>query len=772
MPLIARIRQMKNVGRFTSFDHPNDDDIRFQKLTLLYARNASGKTTLARMLAAASTDSGTDVELYRTLGEAAPAEVAFEYADKQVRRFDGVAWSGRRPKVLVFDREFIEANVAVGRRPDKSTRQGLLEIALGAVAVAAKHTIDDLSDKGRALTGELKPHAATIRTAAAAAELSEAAFLALSSVQDIDAERSRLERTEREALTAEEVRKRPRPVALPALPDLRLDDLAAVLGKSVTRVADEAELLVRAHLELRLRGVGHAWVRQGVSFDDGATCPYCAQDLSNLPLVQAYRAFFDETWDRYSKAVEHFSAVGQPLDGWWQEARQAGRTNVEAFAAWDDISGLVRPDFESARRRDQVSAVRASLDGLVARKRERIDQALDPDVELADARNLLAELTTAVNEYNLAVTTATDQIDARRTTLGALSIEAARRDLRILDARILRHSPALARAEAEHLRLNQEKRTNELAKTAAEQELKSQSDAKLDAFGQRINRLLETLCADFRIEKLGTERMGGAAAARFTLSVEMGPRDRRELPVTNREGEERLARVLSDGDRSTLALAVFLAGLETTVAMEGHILVLDDPMTSLDWSRCTATAAMITKHADRAKQLLVLSHNAPFLAEVAYDWRRFGGHRDAELAEITLDRGSRSLKPWSAEDHVTHQHLIRWRELSEFARGAGTDDDAPKMQGEIRKYLEGHVRMRWPDWPTTAKDTLEAMVARLRKDPAFGKTVSLTTDAVDELERLCAFGAREHHATGHRDVVPPTPEAVRGMVRRALEFGR
>ncbi|MFZ5476839.1 MAG: AAA family ATPase [Myxococcota bacterium] len=187
--------------------------------------------------------------------------------------------------------------------------------------------------------------------------------------------------------------------------------------------------------------------------------------------------------------------------------------------------------------------------------------------------------------------------------------------------------------------------------------------------------------------------------------VELGNQDRRELPVVNGEGEARLARVLSDGDRSTLALAVFLAGLDTQTDIANAVVVFDDPMTSMDWSRCVATAEAVTKCADVAAQVLVLSHHAPFLAQVAADWRRFGGRSSADLVELALDRGSRAFVGRKSEDQVTHEHLSRWRELAEFASGRASDDHS--------------------------------------------------------LERLCAFGARANHAGGHRDVEPPTPEAVR-----------
>ncbi len=771
MTMLARVNQLKNLGRFTTFHHPKDDAVRFRRLTLLYARNASGKTTITRVLAAAAAADAAALNLHRTLGEIKPPQVSLEFGDKQVVHFEEGEWKGSCPKVLVFDKDFIEANVAVGRRADKSTRQGLLEIALGSRAVAA-NAIDELSDQGRKLTQALKPHAATIQAAASACRMSEAEFLLLEPVEDEAREREYLEDRERQAITAAEVLRRPRPSPLPGVPTIPLDSVASTMNTTVGRVADEAEALVRAHLELRLRGRGQSWVQQGLAHDDGKTCPYCAQDLSGVQLVRAYRAYFDQSWERVSAAVAALASAADPLVAWWQQVRTVGTANVSAWEAWSDLPVVRKPEFDSKRRHAQVETTRACMMALVARKQARLDEALDASAELGEVRTALAELAGAVAAYNQAVADANEHIESRCVELGKLSIEATRRDLARLDARVARHSPGVVAAIQERARIDGERQENAHAKAAAEKRLQAESEVTLEAFGKRINALLADLCADFRLEKLGTERTGGTAAARFTLAVHLGPGDRRELPVVNASGEEQLARVLSDGDRSTLALAVFLAGLESVAQLDEHVLVFDDPMTSLDWQRCVATAERITKLTRRAAQVIVLSHHSMFLAELAADWRRFGATAGNELAELTLEYSTRTIQPWRAEEHVTHEHIKRWRLLSAFVRDGATDVEAAKVQGEIRKYLELHVKMRWPDWASDEKGTLEAMIKRARADRSLRDSISLTDDQLEELERLCAFGARGHHAMGHRDVDAPTTETTRSMAQRALAFGR
>jgi hypothetical protein len=159
-------------------------------------------------------------------------------------------------------------------------------------------------------------------------------------------------------------------------------------------------------------------------------------------------------------------------------------------------------------------------------------------------------------------------------------------------------------------------------------------------------------------------------------------------------------------------------------------------------------------------QVIVVSHLGPFLLQVAYDWRRHGGDGKT-LAELELDRSAMTLHSWSAEDHATDEHARRAAELRAFAADPASDAFAPRMHGEIRKFIEHHIKTTRPE---LAAHTLEALVRRLRADPEQLAATKWTTADLEELDRLTAFTARAGASAA------PEPEVVRGMARRALAF--
>ena len=128
--------------------------------------------------------------------------------------------------------------------------------------------------------------------------------------------------------------------------------------------------------------------------------------------------------------------------------------------------------------------------------------------------------------------------------------------------------------------------------------------------------------AGFRIG--GTERsyVGGKPSSNYkilinSVSVELGD-DRTPVNVPS------FRNTLSAGDRSTLALALFIAQLERDPNLKDKIVVLDDPLTSQDRSRRTATQTIICNLAKEVKQVFVLSHD-PYFLRALWDGYKGGG---------------------------------------------------------------------------------------------------------------------------------------------------
>lgn len=88
-----------------------------------------------------------------------------------------------------------------------------------------------------------------------------------------------------------------------------------------------------------------------------------------------------------------------------------------------------------------------------------------------------------------------------------------------------------------------------------------------------------------------------------------------EVPITAEIGPS-FKNTLSTGDRNTLALAFFFTSLDQDQNLNNKIVVIDDPMTSLDEHRTLATIHEMNDLAKRVNQMIVMSHSKPFLCQL------------------------------------------------------------------------------------------------------------------------------------------------------------
>lgn len=76
----------------------------------------------------------------------------------------------------------------------------------------------------------------------------------------------------------------------------------------------------------------------------------------------------------------------------------------------------------------------------------------------------------------------------------------------------------------------------------------------------------------------------GGSTANYTLLI-----DGNRVPLSGDPGEPSFRNTLSAGDRNTLALAFFFASLQDDPQRAQRVVVIDDPMTSLDEHRTLHT---------------------------------------------------------------------------------------------------------------------------------------------------------------------------------------
>jgi hypothetical protein len=133
MSVLDRIQLIRNVGKFDSVNAGSQ--LPLSKLTVMYAENGRGKTTLAAILRSLS-DGNPELILERKrLTAANPPQVVLNANGVQYQFQDG-AWSSTLPDIAIFDDAFVAQNVCSGIDIQTEHRQNLHELILGAQGIA------------------------------------------------------------------------------------------------------------------------------------------------------------------------------------------------------------------------------------------------------------------------------------------------------------------------------------------------------------------------------------------------------------------------------------------------------------------------------------------------------------------------------------------------------------------------------------------------------------------------------------------------------------
>ena len=220
---------------------------------------------------------------------------------------------------------------------------------------------------------------------------------------------------------------------------------------------------------------------------------------------------------------------------------------------------------------------------------------------------------------------------------------------------------------------------------------------------------------------------------------------------------------LSTGDKTTLALAFFLAKLDHDGALNQKVVVFDDPLASHDSHRRGKTVEAIKELCGRCLQLIVLSHDEYFLRDVE---KLCAGATKASY-QMEYSDGDE----WSAAKHVRlgdlcrSDHTKRLDKLTAFADHRQGDPDDIVLH--VRQIIETHFRRSY-----TAYFPHNRNLGQMVRDIDDHVGVHPCVGVRDRMDALNSSTCDNHHGDD-ADVMPKRgvdPDALKVIVSDALEL--
>ena len=300
--MINRFKLFQNIGKFNSDASGASHEL--SQLTLIYADNAQGKTTLTAILRSLAAGDPDPITERHRLGSQHPPKAVLSLQDETSDViFQSGTWNHSFKNLKVFDDQFVDENVYSGLHVDSSHRQNLHELILGDRGVA-------LNRKLRAYVSRVFEHNAA--KAAKSSKIPEQArygltvevFCDLTELPDLDERIAVAERAVKAAQDQESINAAPIFASI-ELPEFDIEAIRATLAKDLADLDKSAEAQVQAHIN-KLGEGGESWVADGVqkaAQDGGQLCPFCGQSIDGVALIAHYQAYFRQEYSRLKETV-------------------------------------------------------------------------------------------------------------------------------------------------------------------------------------------------------------------------------------------------------------------------------------------------------------------------------------------------------------------------------------------------------------------------------------------------------------------------------------
>jgi wobble nucleotide-excising tRNase len=708
--MIHKIERLTSIGKFRNYSAAGQ--VNFHKVTLIYGDNGSGKTTLTSVFRSATTNNPQVIRSrISTNHTAAQAAQIVEVGTPNVfHTFGTTGWTIPLPNVEIFDIHFINDNVYSGFEFGDGQKKQLHQFVVGASGIAVQQQIETnktAKTTSRATIATLEQQIITAvgNAVTSGAMLNELVALPATSAVGIAPliVSADLALTNARANSIIQNLQNLAPLT-PFISGIDFNALKIDLQTTTETIQEQLlNTLFSDHCQdLTIHKITNpeTWLEQGFNYlklkgavtEGDLNCPFCMQSInSSMDIIRAYATLFNEEFNALTTRIQnHLNDIQSfNLVATTQALNNAQLENNRAISLWTTHlpETAVAPNYNFV---PEESALQIEMERLLAIVRHKVQNpSASVDVEaVVDFERSVAGIGAGIITYNQEVTNYNIEITSFKT--GIQTVIQAEAELARLKRIEQRFNPATAvlceQLTAERVVL----RTLETQYSTLSEQQQSLASAFLTTYSTRINYYLNNIFkTSFLIEDVVHVAPRGQARESkigYRLTID-------GLDISFQDGQPFSAReCLSEGDKSTIALAFFLAKLDNDANCSDKVLIFDDPLSSLDTNRRTYTVGIIRALVTQMKQVIVLSHNEYFLHEISRDF----GAALLKTLRVTENFATRAsiLEVCDLDSLVKNDYFKHFEALENFRT---SPDHAMKdiVIGWMRNILEAHLRFKY-----------------------------------------------------------------------------
>ncbi|MFP6190197.1 AAA family ATPase [Helicobacter pylori] len=454
------------------------------------------------------------------------------------------------------------------------------------------------------------------------------------------------------------------------------DKLEFLFSFNIDKEAGQVSEKIKEHISK----VGREFIEKGIKLQkempDNA-CPFCTQKIPN-EIIQEYTSYFNKSVETFNqRSLEMSGTLKNILDQW----------NIkEILQSFEKFEPFMKKDF--SKNKESLEKALEQIKVLLEKLQKEVDkkEGAKNEKKFQEIDKELLEIQENIQQCVGETGKILNQKKEQKKKLEKLKTEL--KEVRIKKAKHDSYDWQKIKKEAEiklsvlnrgHERLNclLEKIDNKLKKLY---EQKRPDIEAINSYLKALNLTKYSLHEDYRI----------------VLNSDV---------LENSEAEM----ILSDGEKTTLAFAYFLARLKLFYKKENLkdlVVIIDDPISSLDEQRIYNTSDIVAKinqelagealEKDEKAQVFVLTHNHTFMA-------RLINMVGKNARYFQLERHQNQLKIVCKNKVVGYFdtfYLLLFKEVYAFAKKEKVQDDckeAINYGNKVRILLESFLKINFID---------------------------------------------------------------------------
>jgi wobble nucleotide-excising tRNase len=607
--MIEKFISIKNLGKFTNYGCSGN--VAFDKVTLIYAENAMGKTMMSSIFRSLCEDEPNYILERRTLGQSNSPVIEMRF-DSSIARFNNDVWTNSLPRLEIFDSNFINENVYAGHVIDHDHKKNLHRFMIGKEGVKLTKKIEKNDREIRILNTDIRILKTLIEDKSHGLINDIDKFVSLRKIDQIEKAILDKEKVIKEIDRSHIIINKPS-LSKISIPEFQIEEVKELLLKTLDEIARRSEERTLKHIKQCMDEKGESWIDQGIGYIQGDRCPFCGVNIESNKLISAYKEYFNAEYKKFKQEIKNMIESVEGLFSQQQmiainKTMESNNTLVEF---WNENIQFKSPTTAIEEITNILNNFGACIVNHLKRKADSPLEKIETDNHFQVLLPQYQKVLSNIRTYNNDIKKVNDLIEDKKEVIGKADGSLARSELAMLKANKIRFLPEVDKLCRDYCAKKTKKSTLGDERIATKEELQNFTCDLLGKYEERINYYLKNFGADYKIID-GTERfVGGQPSLGYRLLINNVPVEIDSEDIN--DPQPCFRNTLSSGDKSTLAFAFFLARLDIDDDLNNKIVVIDDPISSLDCFRQVYTIQQITRLKNDTQQIIILSHDPLFL---------------------------------------------------------------------------------------------------------------------------------------------------------------